>query len=277
MSWFWWAVAAGTGFLVWRAMKDPGPSESSDGDGAASFVPSRPPPAVTRRSVANVAGRPMSTYSYEISYGDVYGELSDRKVDVLAVAKEPVTGYLYLKTFCRLRNDDRTFRVDRIRRATRLLDGMIVADLRSHFEALALSLPGGMQWWGGLSPSQLRDKAEQDSVMSRARAGLGALIWLAQADGEVSEAEISVMFDWIDYRALASRSGRSRWDRDLARQTIRDWRVTLADVRNALGRMGKAESAQFERALVALAEADGVIDRLEEGRIAQIKKVMPSS
>lgn len=111
--------------------------------------------------------------------------------------------------------------------------------------------------------------------MARSRAGLNGLIWLAAADGEMSESEIAVMFEWIEFRAQAARDGRCRWDHEAARAWIRNSSPTLNDIRGGLGRMGKAESAEFRASLEALAVADGVVDRLERGRIDQIVACLP--
>ena len=226
------------------------------------------------RPTAAVANAPPGE-RYRIEYGDAFGEITTRTIVVLGIAEEPATGAIYLRSFCLLRGADRTFRADRVLRAVRERDGMTVVDPTSHFRALASGIAGGMQWWGGRSPEQVTDDAEHARVIARARSGLNGLIWLAAADGEVSEAEIAVMFEWIEFRAAAARDGRCRWDREAARGWIRNARPTLSDIRAGLGRMGKAESAEFRSSLEALAAADGVVDRLERGRIDQIVACLP--
>lgn len=276
MSTFWWIVlAGGVGFAWYGFRRASAPAFEvieEDPDDREVFVPTR-----RSRSVAVVRGTRASTSNtsrYRIEYVDAYGEFTERTISVLAVAEEPATAALYLRAFCELRNDDRTFRVDRIRRAIRLSDGSVLVDPVGHFRSTAGTFAGGMQWWGGRGPEQIREKDEHNRIMARARPGLSALIWLALTDGEISEEEFTVMFDWIAYRARASRDGRTKWDRDAARQWIRTARPTLADISGGLSRMGKAETVQFRSAMATLAEAASRRDAAEEGRMAQIGRVL---
>lgn len=247
------------------------PPDDSGGGGrwsevsAAKFVVSAPPPS-PRQGPRTPIGAPR----YLIEYGDAYGEISEREISVLAIAEEPITGLLYVNAYCHLRDDDRTFRVDRMLRVARLPSMQVIISLAAHFRALAEDLPGGMQWWGGLSPEQLAVRADHGKVMDRARPGLNALIWLALADGEISEPEMSVLYDWIEYRA-AVRDARLSWDRDLARGYIREARPTMDAIRGGLGRLGKAEKSQFLKALDALSAADGAVCRFEARRMVQIR------
>lgn len=194
---------------------------------------------------------------------------------LLSVAQEPITDLLYLRTQCLLREAERTFRVDRILTAS-TENGAKIGDLRGHFLAQAPSV-GGLQWWGGRSPEQVRNDEEHARVMERARAGINGLLWLAAADGEVSEPEMSVIFEWIDYRAKAARDGRSQWDQDAARQYIRTSKPTLAQLRGGLGRMGKAEAERFVVAMEALSAADGSVEPSEDRRRAQLVKCLPAN
>lgn len=91
---------------------------------------------------------------YRIEYGDAFGEITIRTIVVLGIAEEPATGAIYLRSFCLLRGAYRTFRVDRLLRAVRDRDGMTVVNPTTHFRALASDIAGGMQWWGGRSPSK---------------------------------------------------------------------------------------------------------------------------
>lgn len=59
------------------------------------------------------AGR-TATKEALIQYEDATGKASQRRITLHDVVKEP-GGQLYLKAFCHLRNDERTFRIDRIR------------------------------------------------------------------------------------------------------------------------------------------------------------------
>lgn len=114
-----------------------------------------------------------------------------------------------------------------------------------------------------------------ERVMARARAGLRGLMWLAAAEGGVSEAEVGVLLGWIEYRARTSRGSAEEWSREAALALIKSERPTLADVRGGLARMGKGEAAEFLATMERMIVAEGEAGRLSLGRRARLRAFLP--
>ena len=269
---FWMILLALVGIVVaWKAVprrtqSPPPPSVANRHADVLAAPPSPPAPA-------RFMGVPPP--DYEIEYADAFGEITERQVRLLAVAEEPASRLLYVRAYCFIRNAERTFRVDRMLSVRLMPQGKHIVDPDGHFRMTAATR-GGLQIYGGKTLQQIEDEAAHARAMVRARAGLKGLIWLAAADGEISEPEMSVMFQWIDARAKAARDGHSAWSRDEARRYIRESRPTLADVRGGLGRMGKAEAAAFIAHMDALMAADGIVTDRERGRAAQMTALLPT-
>jgi hypothetical protein len=56
--------------------------------------------------------------SVEIKYCDRDGEITNRKIDILYIAASDYNNDYYIKAFCHLRNEDRTFNIERIQKTT---------------------------------------------------------------------------------------------------------------------------------------------------------------
>jgi hypothetical protein len=56
--------------------------------------------------------------SVEIKYCDRDGEITNRKIDILYIAASDYNDGYYIKAFCHLRNENRTFNIERIQKTT---------------------------------------------------------------------------------------------------------------------------------------------------------------
>lgn len=237
-------------------------------------APARRPSAPTRNNSVPAPRRQVSVApppgpQYIIEYADAYGVISVRHIVLRAVAEED-GGCYYVRAFCMLRNDDRTFRVDRILQL-KTIGGAVVDDVEQHLIAAGSQIGGVRRRGGGRF---LETNEEHSRVMARARSGLIALIWLASADGEVSDEEVEILFQWIDLRSKAGRSGFGTWNKDAARKHIRDSAPTIDDVRAAVGKMGKAEKVHLGQYMERMAHSDGQVSDAEIERWHAVRELV---
>jgi hypothetical protein len=275
------AIVVGVAVAAWRWR--PKRARSHE---ALPFEPERPrreerrEPRQDARMVSPARPPPRAGFTHWIEYADALGEVTSRSIRVLSVQREAYTGILYVTAYCGLRHEERTFRADRMLRLSELPSGRAVAAAAAYFAAYPgvsvarrdeiLGWPAPPDPYAGLSIPKTHER-----VMERARGGLRGLIWLAAADGEMSESEIEVLLDWVAFRAAAGRQGPQAWSREAARIWIRNERPIFADTRTAIGRMGRAEAARFIATMDALMLADGAKTRLEEGRAARLRACLP--
>lgn len=234
---------------------------AGDPPGRAAPASPRPRPAPLPAASGGGARRDWSTIAgrvFVLEYCDADGVVTEREVDARAVQVEG--DRLYLKAFCRLRGEERSFRADRIMR---------LVDRGSGEE---MYRPAAFLAWFVDAPASTYVDAAHASIMTRARPGLIMLAWMARSDGVLSEPEIAVMLDFVEERAAIGRSGARAFDKGLARLDILDLDVTF-DAALAAGRRiadTKAERALVRRYLDMMAAVDGVISDVERRRIDRL-------
>lgn len=186
--------------------------------------------------------------------------ISERWIVVSAVEAAPHA--TYIRALCRMRGEERTFRADRILMARRKDGNTLqeIAEPEPHFLSLV--------------PDEKRPDADHDAVMSRARAGLDALIWIAMADGEISIDEKEILLDYIGERngMAGKRFADVPWSRAKATAYIDSAKPTFTLAAGGMARMTRSGRgyAMARRYGVRMAECGG-----DGGthRFAQIFKV----
>lgn len=260
--------------IVFRRMVGPRSSYGTQDD-----LVGEPLEPLRRSPVRRRAGR--GEYTHFIEYADAYGEITERPIRVKSVYQESATGIVYISAHCGLRDEERTFRVDRMMRVKDLTADVYVSSPFLHFANHPGFVVRGspnqakMPYRDNVSP-QIVTPATHDRVLARSQAGLLGLIWLAAADGEVSEPEMEVLFAWIAFRSSPAGRAAEEWSQEAARVWIRKQHPILADTRTGLAAMGKAEAAKFVAIMDELMIADGDISRLEVGRAARLKAFLPA-
>ncbi len=111
-------------------------------------------------------------------YRDAYGSPSERYVDVRECDTTNRAGYLI--GYCHLRRDIRTFRIDRIQRATDVDTGEIIADLNAY---------AAMKY--AASPIASLEKLLDDAMDA-----MRALFFIGKADGRFTAKEKAVFLDY---------------------------------------------------------------------------------
>jgi hypothetical protein len=162
---------------------------------------------------------------YDIEYGDHDGVITKRKISVTGVSATDVA--VYVRAYCHLRDDERTFRAERMLEASKV-GGSKISDPEIHFMDFV--------------PANKRPDPEHDSVMKRVGSSLNCLIWIARADREITSDEAETLIAFINERNKISgtRASSMRWDANKAATFILDARPTLASASAAISRMSPA-------------------------------------
>lgn len=204
----------------------------------------------------------LSGLVFGLEYSDANGVISSRVIRLKEVF--PADHTLYLTGHCYLRGDDRTFRVDRILRLIDHRSGASIHNPSEFFERFV--------------DRAAKVTPEHEAAMNRARPGLKALLWLAHADRRLDEAEISALLDYIPERLSIgnAKAVSLKWDRDLARLWIENYRPTLDESAGALMRMSKGggEARLFKAYAEKVVAADGSISDLERKRLDKLMKAL---
>ena len=161
--------------------------------------------------------------AYQIEYTDADGVVTERVIQLQDVRSE--FGSVYIDAYCLLARDKRTFRADRIQR------------LYDHRTGQPISRP--IQFFLGSAAEPEPKDNGHTLVMGRARPGLAGLIWIARADGSLSDEAIRVILDYVEARRHlpGARASELEWDRDFARRRIETERPTFDNAMGAVGRM----------------------------------------
>lgn len=172
------------------------------------------------------SGPPISPeLEYDIEYGDADGVVTARRIRLIAVESGDYA--TYVRAYCRVRNSERTFRADRILSATWLSGPTTIADPEAHFFDLL--------------PEEARPDPDHNAVMARVRPGLDVLIWIANADRQISADEQEALIDFIGERnGLAGEAYAAvPWSRAKATIYIDSARPTLASCSGILSKISK--------------------------------------
>lgn len=182
---------------------------------------------------------------YEVEYADANGVVTTRTIDVWSVTAEPHA--IYIEVWCHMASDWRTFRADRILKAWQAGSDEPIDDVEEHFY--------------NLLPEEDRPDPDHDAVMSRVAPGLGLLVWIANADREITADETAILLAFIDERngLAGAKFAQIPWNKVKASVWIDRARPTLnssAGVLRKISRTGR-EYAMIRRYAEQLANEGG--------------------
>lgn len=177
-------------------------------------------------------GRGWGLGRVRIEYADGFGEVTERTIQLQSIDREG--GHVYLTAYCELRAAPRQFRLDRVLRAAEPETGRQIEDFAVRVEALAPDTPQPVRRPpppAAIAPRPMpaAGSDEHRRVMRRIRPGLAVLMWIAQADRRVSDAEAAVILAYVGERLRVSKSGATDYDTDLLAAWIRDERPSFDD------------------------------------------------
>jgi uncharacterized tellurite resistance protein B-like protein len=193
-----------------------------------------------------------------IEYQHVNGAISSRLITCKSINPNPPG---FLRAHCHLRNDFRTFRVDRIRSIVEMGTGEII-DKRGILVFLAPYIEFAAD----------QEKAKAQRLFQRiAGPGIKVLVFLAASDGNVHPAERKVIIDYAQ-----SESHRLFPYQDFDEVATLRWINHLKPTRNAA--LGAVQMLmedldhfkEFAGTMMTLVRADGHLDEMEDAAIREI-------
>ncbi|MEJ6655295.1 MAG: hypothetical protein QNL70_04760 [Pseudomonas sp.] len=190
---------------------------------------SRPPPELAREPVeSRDHWETVETFSVaanlHIKYRDGAGQITDRSVRVRSVGD--YTGKPTLVGQCLLRNQPRTFHLDRILECFNEDTGEVVADVYGHLEGIYEDSPAG----------------SIDAIWDKEFEALRVLYYIAKADGRLMPREREAMASYC-----RSVSGDGRIDAELIRSYVDSFGTpSLNTYKIAVGRVAKRPEAERE-------------------------------
>lgn len=193
-----------------------------------------------------------------IEYQDPVGAVSTRVISCRSVNPRPPG---FLRAYCHLRDEYRTFRIDRIRSITDMETGEII-DRRGVMEFLAPYID--------FSLKQEKVRAQR-RLQYRAGPGVKVLVFLAAVDGHVHSHERKVIIDYAVTESLRESPGRpfdaaatARWINHV-KPTRFAARTAALKLTNDLDRFRR-----FTRTMMLLVHADGRLDKAEAEAVRDI-------
>lgn len=162
--------------------------------------------------------------SLHIKYQDGAGQITERSVQVRSVGD--YLGNPTLVAHCRLRDQSRTFRIDRILECFDEDTGEVVSDVFEHLQAIYESSPAG----------------SLDKIWDREFEALRVLYYIGKADGRLMPREREVMASYC--RAV---SGDERIDAELIRGYVDSFGTpSINTYKIAVGRVAKRPETERE-------------------------------
>ncbi len=196
-------------------------------DEAAEYAPSDPKP---------VGGL------LKLKYEDAEGKVTDREVQVRECDTTNPGGYLI--GICQLRNDFRTFRIDRVKRAVDIETGEVLDNIPAWAMARYKASP----------------TYAMDELLSTAADALRALFYIGKADGRFTKKEKAVFLQYCQAQSGANHISPADIDRACASLPL----PSMQAFRLICGRLAKLDEA----ARIAIIEAS-------EQMVATEKTVSP--
>lgn len=164
------------------------------------------------------------TANLHIKYQDGAGQITERSVQVRSVGD--YLGNPTLVAHCRLRDQSRTFRIDRILECFDEDTGEVVSDVFEHLQAIYESSPAG----------------SLDKIWDREFEALRVLYYIGKADGRLMPREREVMASYC--RAV---SGDERIDAELIRGYVDSFGTpSINTYKIAVGRVAKRPETERE-------------------------------
>lgn len=124
---------------------------------------------------------PLEEVPVKLYYRKNDGEFSNRKVDVTSYEKTDFADSSYIYGYCHLRNEYRTFRVDRIQNLADGVTGEIIKDIKSYF----------------IKKYESSSYYKMDCLFEKYKEVFRVLFYIAKADGSYLKAEKIVIRDAI--------------------------------------------------------------------------------
>ncbi len=234
------------------------------------------PPSALNPVDANKDGIPdaIAGVCIAIDYMDASGASSSRRVIVNKVFHEG--GNLYVDGFCLLRQEQRTFRADRIER---LWVPPIWREVSDPVGFLMIYLPtpapDRSDRWQSLSEETQRYMRLYE-VRKAANHGLRVLAFVARCDGSIADAERSVVCEYVRNAAVLVGEELNNADcKDIALD-IETLFPTKRQVANSLDaiRLYHEQSDIFLRSLKLLVRADGDIVEREQSAVQMLVEIL---
>jgi len=203
----------------------------------------------------------LSGLVYSMEYASSQGEVTSRVFRLQAVS-ERWDGQLEVSGHCFLRDEQRSFRPDRI---------LVLRDHKS-----GKQIPSPADYFKRFLESKATASPEHVSAMNRAKPGLKALLWIAQADRQLDEQEIMLMLDYVAERAAVggARSADIQWDKELARFWLESTKPTFDEAVGAFARMNqKGAEMKMIQSYVARLQSSG--HEPTKKRASKILRVLP--
>jgi hypothetical protein len=166
-----------------------------------------------------------------ISYCDVAGELTDRRITIQSV--EAPNGFekpLYVSAYCHLRNELREFRTDRILQMAHTVTGEIVDEPLDVISLLCDFASATRQQRASFSQTELIELWP----------GLAALVWIAHPGKHFDEEQEDAVLAYINSEEKGQGRELPLWDEILIRRCLGTFRPIRPQVEMPLRRMDDA-------------------------------------
>ncbi len=222
------------------------------------FVMGGPAVDAPEEAVETPALKDIDGLALAIDYEDPAGALSRRVILCRSVNPEPPG---FVRAYCHLRHDYRTFRIDRIRAVTDMAKG----DVLTGHDVLEFLAP-----YIDFSIEEEKARAQR-RLQYRAGPGVKVLVFLAAADGHVHAREQTVILDYAVTESLR-RSPDEPFDTDATIRWIHHVKPTRFAAHAAALKLAE-DVDQFKRfagTMMSLVHADGVLHEAEADAVRDI-------
>lgn len=196
--------------------------------------------------------------TFTIEYSDAQGRGTQRTITAQEIDDH------YIRAFCHMRGESRTFRVDRILNVI-TEDGEVLPP-QAYFRQSGFqkSLRSG-------------DREVSEVVQDHLRPALGVLVALAKAEGGMCPEELDEICAYVDEELAAMSLALEEEDRDELRGRIRRMRPAASSIVSYLKRMSSwsnEERGAFFKAAKRVAAADGEVQVEEALVLGEIKGIL---
>ena len=193
-----------------------------------------------------------------IEYRDPVGALSKRVISCRSVNPRPPG---FLRAYCHLRDEYRTFQLDRIRSITDMETEELI-DKRGVVEFLAPYID--------FSIKQEKVRAQR-RLQYRAGPGVKVLVFLAAADGHIHSRERQLIVDYAITEAMREAPDSS-FDAEATVRWINHVKPTRFAARSAALKLAEDVDRfrQFSQTMISVVQADGRVDEAEAEAVRDI-------
>ena len=193
-----------------------------------------------------------------IEYQDPSGAISTRVISCRSVNPTPPG---FLRAYCHLRDEYRTFRIDHIRSITDMETGEVI------------DKHGVVDFLGPYIVYSVKQKnvRAQRRLQYRAGPGVKVLVFLAAADGHVHSKERKVILDYAVTESLMASPDQD-FDSEATIRWINHVKPTRYAARVAALKLTEDRDrfSRFSKTILSLIRADGHVDRAEAEAVREI-------